>query len=269
MDLREYAKIRPLRMVTLVFLYAIGAFSFPIKQIAEFFGGSYAALFISGGIVRTLVSVFPVYLVFKLKMQKQFAFSSLTLSALWTLPAFLVAFDNFPIVSQITGYMSINVGFFDAICLAFYCLSVGVAEELIFRGLIFPLLIIKFGESKKGVFFAVISSSALFGAAHLINLTGGFSLGVFLQAGYSFLIGCVCAVAMICGGNIFFPIAVHTLFDFGGFLPDYFGSGRLWTYESVVFTVVLSLLCAAAVTAAFFKVDGGKFFEDLGLKKQL
>ena len=91
---------------------------------------------------------------------------------------------------------------------------------------------------------------------------------VFLQVGYSFLIGCMCATALLFSGNIIVPIIIHALFDVGGFLTDSgFCSGTLWTTGNVILTAVLSVILAAAIVFAFFKTDFGWFYETMNLSR--
>ena len=96
----------------------------------------------------------------------------------------------------------------------------------------------------------------------------GFGVGVFLQVGYSFLIGCVCALTTLFTGNIFSAIAVHSLFDVGGFLFEEFGAGTLWTTSNIVVTAIVSVVCAAALIVGFFKVDSDWVYEKLRLNEK-
>ena len=128
--------------------------------------------------------------------------------------------------------------------------------------------ILKCEKSKKGVFGSIIISSAIFGAMHLLNLLGGFNPYVFLQVGYSFLIGAVCGFALIVCGNIFVPILLHAIFDFGGFfLSEGIATGRLWTLPNIIWTAVFSIAMATAIIAIFFKNDFSGIYQRLNLDR--
>ena len=67
-------------------------------------------------------------------------------------------------------------------------------------------------------------------------------------------------------GNIYPAIAVHTLFDLGGFLWHYgFATGKLWTAENVIFTAVVAVLSAVVMIIAFVKSDFSEVYERWGL----
>lgn len=53
---------------------------------------------------------------------------------------------------------------------------VGVAEELVFRGVIAQTLLERYGTARAGAWKACLVSGALFGAAHLSNLLGSAPL---------------------------------------------------------------------------------------------
>jgi len=57
----------------------------------------------------------------------------------------------------------------DMAIVAIFYLSVGISEELLMRGIVFPFLIEKLGTSKKMIFLAALLSSIIFGLFHLIN----------------------------------------------------------------------------------------------------
>ena len=79
---------------------------------------------------------------------------------------------------------------------------------------------------------------------------------VFLQVGYSFLIGAVCGFTLIATGNIYLPILFHGLFDVGGFLlSEGLATGVLWTLPNVIWTAVCSVIFAVAIIVIFLKKD--------------
>lgn len=267
--LERSAKTDTKGMIFTVLLYAVGAVSVPYAKLAAWLGGGAELEMWLGFLAKTLLSVLPFYLVVQFSMKGMFGVVGKWKSGvLLSLPAFVVAIDNFPIVPQIMGDSTINFDFSQFLPYFLYCLSIGLLEESVFRGNIFPLMLYAFPRNKKGTFFAVVASSGVFGAMHLLNLFGGFSPAVFLQVGYSFLIGCICALTMLFTGNLFFAVGVHFLFDLGGFMYDRFGSGTLWTTENILFTAVVSVICAVLLVLFFFKRDYAEVYRKWNIEKK-
>ena len=269
-NLERSAKKDASGMILTVVIYAVGAASVPYVKVAAWLGGGQQLEWYLAFAFKIICSVLPVYLIFQFGMKKMItSFSGKTKGFLLCIPAFLVAVDNFPIVPLIEGKMAFNGTIGGLIPYFLYCLSIGVMEETIFRGVIFPLFMYKFSRTKKGLFWAIVSSSAVFGAMHLLNLFGGFSPMVFLQVGYSFLIGCMCSLCLVFSGNIVVPVIVHALFDVGGFLSNSgFCTGELWTLNNIIVTAVLSVVFAAALIASFIKTDFSDIYDEYNLNEK-
>lgn len=93
--------------------------------------------------------------------------------------------------------------------------SVGIFEELVFRGIILNLL--KSLNNKA----AVMISSVLFGVGHLANLLNGTDLKMtILQVIFAFIFGFVCAEIVIVTKSILIPIIWHASHDFIATLTD-------------------------------------------------
>lgn len=269
-NLERSAKKDTVGMIVTVIIYAIGAASVPYIKIAEWLGGGDSLEWYLGFAFKTLCAVLPVYLIFQFGFKKMLtSFSGGIKGFVVCLSAFLVAIDNFPFIPIFSGDMYFAEFGVNEICsYSLYCLSIGIIEELIFRGNLLPLFMYKFEHTKKGLFFSVICSSAVFGAMHLLNLFGGFSPYVFLQVGYSFLIGSMCAVALLSSGNVWVAVLIHAIFDFGGFLSDSgFCSGVLWTTKNIVATAVISVVLALCIIIVFFKTDYSKRYDEWSLNE--
>lgn len=61
---------------------------------------------------------------------------------------------------------------------AILCLFVGIFEEALFRGLIFNSLLLKRGDTKKGIYIAMFLASLIFGIVHILPV---FISGAFLD----------------------------------------------------------------------------------------
>ncbi|MBE5747058.1 MAG: CPBP family intramembrane metalloprotease [Clostridiales bacterium] len=164
---------------------------------------------------------------------------------LYLLPCLAVAVANFQFSAYFSGKMQLIYNKpTDILLFAGYCLSVGLFEEMIFRGVVFAVLAGVFAQSKKGFVWTYVVSSLVFGFAHLVN---GFSLGTLLQIGYSILTGGLFAFCMIKTKNIFCCALVHGMYNFCGLLFETFDpiSGTIGLGAGVVFdlgTVITMLI---------------------------
>ena len=265
--LERIAKKETVYMIVTVLLYAIGASSIPFTWVSDLLGGAKEWEWFFGFLTKSLSSILAIYLFVKFGFKKLFSVKGFSFTtALLALPAFFVMLNNFPFLPLTLGDMSINGNFLQLFLYALYCLSIGLFEETVFRGCILPLFLIKFSKDKKGTFWAVMASSLVFGAVHLLNLLNGFSPAVFLQVGYSFLIGATCAFALIVGENIYLPIIFHALFNFGGMmLGEGVAVGELWTTANVVWTAVSSVVFCVVIIVIFVKRDFSNIYSRLNI----
>lgn len=174
---------------------------------------------------------------------------------LFVLPFFVIAVNNFPFLSVLMG----DAGLAGATAggyakYALLCLSVGLFEELAFRGCAFTIALEqtkKIESAPIRVLVASVISSAIFGLVHLTNLFAGASVGgTLLQVSYSFLIGGMCSIILIKTQNVWYCVLCHAIYNFAGGVVPELGSGTLWTVPTVVLTAVV----AVAVTVYAFIV---------------
>ncbi len=175
---------------------------------------------------------------------------------LWSLPCLAVAVVNFPFSALASGAAYIKWPEIIPLFL-FKCLSIAVMEEGFFRGLLLPYLR-ENGRTGK-LLPAVLLSSLLFAAMHLINLAFGAGVGAtFLQVGYTFLIGCMLAVLLFRTGNLYLAIFIHFLFDVGGTIVTDLGAGSFQDMTFWILTAVVGVLAAVHVVAALVRMLRGK-----------
>jgi membrane protease YdiL (CAAX protease family) len=99
----------------------------------------------------------------------------------------IIAIDNFQFCAYFNGKMQLVYDKpTDIMLFGLYCLSVGLFEECLFRGLVFGILADVFPQNKKGFLLTYFVSSLLFGAMHIFN---GISGATIMQVGYSVLTG--------------------------------------------------------------------------------
>ena len=175
---------------------------------------------------------------------------------LFTLPCWLIAINNFPFIAIITGEAHISASVAKIALYALQCLCVGLFEELAFRGCIFLFALDGHRKSTFDLFLAIVISSAIFGAVHLVNVFAGASIGsVILQIGYSFLIGGMCSVVLMKTGCIWHCVLIHAVYNFCGGVVPTLGAGEIWNAPTIVLTVIVSVAVAAYVAISLLKID--------------
>ena len=184
-------------------------------------------------------------------------------SMLFIIPPLLVVVNNMPILSMIRGdaYVVHSAPVY-WVWFSLECLAIGLFEELAFRGVIFLMFAEKRHATRKGLFWSLILTSAVFGGVHLINVFMGAGIGgVILQIGYSFLIGAMCSVVLLKTRNIWLCVLLHAIYDFSGTLMPTLGAGTWWDTPTVIFTAVLAVATTAYLVWQFFVLDLGRVKE--------
>ncbi len=171
---------------------------------------------------------------------------------LYLIPCLIIAVDNFPFAAYFAGKMQLlhtDAGHF--LSFGFYCLLVGVFEEMIFRGILFQFLCERFSKDKKGLLKTYFLSSVLFGCMHLFNLFAGAGIGqTLLQVGYSTLTGGLFAFAFLKTKNILISAVTHALYNFCGLLFTAelgLGNGSVIDLPTALVMLAVSLLVGVFV----------------------
>lgn len=176
---------------------------------------------------------------------------------LFVIPCLIISINNFPFVPVLSDGIAFDAKWYLVLLYVIECLFVGLFEETAFRGCVFMLMLEKRHKTRADVFFSVVFSSLVFGAIHIVNLLAGAGIvPVVLQLGYSFLIGAMCAIALLITRSIWVPVILHSLFNFaGGVIPSFLEGFKIWTKGEVILTVIVSVIVAAYVVFLFFKYD--------------
>lgn len=172
---------------------------------------------------------------------------------LYLIPCLIVAIDNFQFSAYFHGEMTlVQDKPTDILLFGGYCLSVGLFEECIFRGVVFALLADVFPHNKKGFLWTYFLSSVIFGVSHIFN---GFSVGTLLQMGYCLLTGGLFAFCLIKTKNLLCCAFVHGVYNFCGTLFSEFdvGKGFIGLGNGVVFDTgtVITMLIVGFLVGVF------------------
>jgi len=91
-------------------------------------------------------------------------------------------------------------------------LGTGIFEEVLVRGLIFKILLLTMGHTKRGIIKACFISSAVFGVVHIVNvIVDGEFLPVVAQVIYATFIGVFYAALFLRTKTLWVPILLHGL----------------------------------------------------------
>lgn len=145
-----------------------------------------------------------------------------------------------------------------------FVLLVGAAEELIFRGIVENALLERYGNSYKGIVFAVVLSGIIFGLIHLFNITAGLPvLSVAVQAATAAASGILLSAVYARTRNIFALIFLHGLIDFAGLSES--GLWGIGTTESAIASFDLIKLIGVFVylLPAFYLLRPKKFEDSI------
>ncbi|MBN1935090.1 MAG: CPBP family intramembrane metalloprotease [Anaerolineae bacterium] len=220
---KRLASDRPMLFSLLVMPAAILLTEIPLHGILLPLLDDPGARFLEGIIEQTLVGLVLVWLLVKLDLFEKARFTSpRQWKALWLMwPLVIITLLNFS--SLIEGKLAIDTSRPGRIAL-YTCLalSIGFFEEVLGRGVILTVMLRKWGHTRRGIYQAVLVSSALFGVAHIINLIIGRLplLANLTQVVYAFFFAVIFA-ACVLRNNSIWPMAVmHAAFDFGGKLRE-------------------------------------------------
>ena len=127
-------------------------------------------------------------------------------------------------ISQyIKGEQAVTIQGWEFILFGLAMVMVGIAEELMFRGVLLKCCLEYFGEnSVSALKKSVIVSSIIFGVFHIFNVLIGANLyGSVIQAINAIILGIVLgAIYVRCGKNIWPCIVIHGVHDLVAFMQS-------------------------------------------------
>jgi membrane protease YdiL (CAAX protease family) len=217
--MKRLAFDRPVIFSILVILAAGLLTEIPLDAILAPLVGNPDAEFLKVMIEHTLTGLSLVWLLAKLGLLKDARFTPPNQwKALWLAwPLAVLALLN--LSSLFDGSLVIDASR-PGLIILYTCmaLSIGFCEEILGRGVVLSLMLRKWGATRRGIYLAVLLSSALFGAAHIFNLmTGHLPLIANLaQMLYGFFFGVIFAACFLRNNSIWPMIIMHAVIDFGG-----------------------------------------------------
>jgi len=140
-------------------------------------------------------------------------------------------------------------------------ITVGILEEVVFRGLIQSKIIESYEGQKNGIIKGVLISAFLFGIAHLVNIGQDYISidGIIRQIFAAFCLGSLFGVILLRTKNVYPIIITHFAISFfsllGTLFPEYFPDEMqtektyFETIATLVFTVVVF---GSALLIAFY-----------------
>ncbi len=212
------------------------------------FNNQIATRMIEDSISRILGGIIFMIILISLGYKTIFNFKSpFLISLIIIIPSLIISINNFPIIAFFDGRAVLTEPLYTIYIYIIECLTIGFFEEIIFRGLILAVLLQKLPQTQKGIFLAIIFSSALFGISHIVNIFAGSSVGdTFQQVGYSFLMGIMWAIVFLKTKNIWLSMFLHATYNFFGQIMFALGTvdGR---YDTITIIVTVSIAMLVAV----------------------
>jgi hypothetical protein len=181
-------------------------------------------------------------------------------------------FIGFGVYSNLPIYQAASLALF----LLFLCFvfAVGILEELVFRGLIFPVLSKGFKHQSRPFVKAALLSGLLFGLVHFINLFKQPDnwQGIVSQVFFALSIGVYFSGLLLRTETIWWPILIHALvnFAFGAGILD--GStkevlqepaNRDWTWSGIIPTALFFTFILGGGLFMLFKSDSNRMMHKL------
>ncbi len=231
--------------------------------------GKYSAYFVS----ELTILILSLILVFVCRKKDIFKERKLSFKASirLCLPILILSIIML-LVNSVTFFTSKpNIANF--ISLLFYATSIGLFEEILFRGVIEGSLLDNFHSTKKQVLFSIVTSALIFGLLHLTNLLVGQDvLTTIMQVIQTIAIGILLGTVYYFSKNIWALAFLHGFYDFSvllsevNLIKDCEYASNVPSYimmVSVISSIVLSLIYLVYCYGLFKKSNINK---NLGLE---
>ena len=260
--LKTFTLKRPLLFSILLMVFALIVFNMPTEKLFLPFYDLQYSTFLKELINKVLVSIIIILVLARLGFIKSIGLTTLaTRGKDWFIAwpsAIILLIGLLPlIVGSLTVDLSKPNVVIIFILMNFF---IGLSEELLVRGVILSVLLTKWGNTKEGIYYSVIVSSVIFGAAHLGNIIGntGFLVATLSQVVYSTLIGVFFAACVLRSQAIWPAIIIHAAIDFVSQLQQIAVGGGVEVAGQV--TASMTLLQAFQPVMIYAMLAGYGFF---------
>lgn len=141
------------------------------------------------------------------------------------------------------------------ISVIFYSISIGLFEEIFFRGIILNELLENYSTTKKETIVSIVLSGIIFGAVHLTNLLAGQDLlSTIMQFIQSMSIGILFATSYYLSKNIWALIFLHSFYDFSLLLGDVNLVTECSYVDNVPFSITASSIIVSIILSLIYLV---------------
>lgn len=117
------------------------------------------------------------------------------------------------------GEFTVTHWVYNSFILVLLCLSIGLSEELAFRGFLQSYIIKFYCASKKQVIWSVIAAAFIFGLLHLIKFDKGI-YGELSQVAFATFIGVMFGALLLRTKRLWPLIVLHAIIDFAAKMDD-------------------------------------------------
>jgi membrane protease YdiL (CAAX protease family) len=251
--IKSFVTRHPVYFALIVMAIAMVLTEIPLEGVLTPSMGFQKASYMSGILEQGGVSLLLVLLIAGLGMTREAGFTAPSAwKSVWLIWPVLV-FSLLNGSELLEGIIKIDWS--DGILIVLFVLlyvSVGFVEEILFRGLVLPLMLRAWGATRRGIFAAVITSSAVFGLVHLVNLLMGRRdlLTTGTQIIYGTFFGVFFAACFLRNRSIWPVIFGHFLFDLCGNFGD-IAVGHVFTRAEPTTTVEGALITLAILLPLF------------------
>ena len=248
--LKRFALNRPVIFSFFVILISGLLTEIPFGRIFVSWTGRPGDELVTVLIGHTLTGLLLVWLLLKLDLFKYAGFTPVRQwKAVWLVWPFVI-FTLLNLDSLISGSLVIDTSRPALIIIyIFRNLAIGFCEEVMARSVVLVVMLQKWGNTRRGVYQAVLVSSVLFGVSHIFNLLAGRSpvLASLTQMTYSFVFG-VAFSACFLRNNAIWPVMImHAVVDMAGGLHHIAmgGASQAPVANSTITQVVTTLIISA------------------------
>jgi membrane protease YdiL (CAAX protease family) len=260
--LKTFALKKPILFSLLLMTFALIFFYVPTEKLCLPFCDKQCAEFLGVLINKMVVSSILVIVLIKFDLVKSIGltvFPNRWKDWFIAWPFIIITLINFlPLINS-----SLIIDTSKPVMVSLFTLmnfSIGLSEELLVRGVILGMLLLKWGNTKKGIYISVIVSSAIFGSGHICNLIANpsFLVATLSQIVYATSIGIFFAACVLRSKTIWPMIIFHAAFDFAGELQLIAVGGGIEVANQITASTNLRealisiLLCSILAIYGFF-----------------